>query len=75
MDIKKFFKDLLTEPNNETFCLIKTISASGALVYFGCAISHVVINHNFDFSSFGIGLGSIAAACGGGLFMKKDTPN
>ena len=74
MDIKKFIKDLLTEPDNQTYCLIKSITASGALIYFGCSISHVVINHSFDFVNFGIGLGSIAACAGGGLMMKKDTP-
>ena len=33
----KFLKDLLTEPNNETYCLVKTIAATGTMVFFGAA--------------------------------------
>jgi tetratricopeptide (TPR) repeat protein len=33
-----------------------------------------VLNKQFDFSSFGVGLGSIAAGSGAGSLMKKDTP-
>ena len=70
----KFFKDLFTEANNETFCLVKVIAGLGVLVFLGCAISHVLINHAFNSSDFGLGLGSIMAGSGGALALKKDTP-
>ena len=70
----KFIRDLLTEPNNETYCLLKTIAASGTMVFFGCSIVHVVTNHAFSFTDFGVGLGSIMAGAGGGMLMIKDTP-
>ena len=70
----KFLKDLLTEPNNETYCLVKTIAATGTLVFFWCSVTHVIANHTFSFTDFGVGLGSIMAGAGGALLMKKDTP-
>lgn len=66
--------DWLTEPNNETYCLVKAIAASGTLVFFGCSITNVVTGHVFSFTDFGVGLGSIMAGAGGGLMLKKDTP-
>lgn len=73
MHIPKFIKDILTEPNNETFCIIKAIAALGTFSYIGIAIVHVIHNHTFDFMSFGTGLGAIMAGAGGGAMMKKDT--
>ena len=69
----KILKDWFTEPNNETYCLVKAIAASGTLVFFWCSVVHVISNHTFSFTDFGIGLGSIMAGAGGGLYLKKDT--
>lgn len=71
--MKKLLLDWFTEPDNKTFCLIKALTASGALVFFGCAIVHVTVNKSFDFTAFGLGLGSIMTGAGAGLAMKKDT--
>ena len=71
--MKKLIHDWFTEPNNQTYCLIKALTASGALVFFACALIHVIANKSFDFSAFGVGLGSIIAGSGAGLAMKKDT--
>ena len=69
----KILKDWLTEPDNNTYCLVKAIAASGTLVFFWCSVIHVIANHVFSFTDFGIGLGSIMAGAGGGLYLKKDT--
>ena len=69
----KFLKDWFTEPDNVTYCLVKAIAASGSVVFFVCSIIHVVNNKQFDFTSFGVGLGSIMTGAGAGMFMKKDT--
>lgn len=66
----KFLTDILTEKDNATFCLIKCIAASGTLTYLGCAVTHVVINHAFDYTAFGTGLGAIMGGGGLGVLMK-----
>jgi len=73
MLMRKVVKDWFTEPDGESFCLIKAIAGTGALVFFGCSITHVILSHQFDYMNFGIGLGSIMAGAGGGLYLKKDT--
>lgn len=74
LTIRKFFHDLLTEPDNETYCIIKTLSAVGGLSFIGLGLTHVIINHNFDFVGFGTGMGAIVGAAGIGAGIKKDTP-
>jgi len=68
--MKKFFMDLLTEKDNQTFCAFKTIIFGGSLVFIGCAIAHVIINHTFDAQAFGIGIGALAGGGGVGVMTK-----
>lgn len=70
----KILKDWFTEPNNQTYCLIKALSACGALTFLGCAIVHVLANKTFDYQAFGLGFASILMGAGGGMYAKKDTP-
>ena len=70
----KFLHDILTEPNNQTFCIIKTMAALGITAMIGLGITHVVINHTMDFMGFGTGLASVIGAAGVGAKLKKDTP-
>ena len=70
----KVLLDWFTEPDNTTWCLVKALSACGALTFIGCSIVHVVSNKTFDYQSFGIGFAALMAGIGGSLFMKKDAP-
>lgn len=72
--MKKLIHDWFTEPDEKTYCLVKAIAASGSLVFFACSLIHVIHNKSFDFTAFGLGLGSIMTGAGAGLMMKKDTP-
>jgi len=71
--MKKLIHDWFTEPNNNTYCLVKAMAATGCLIFFACALIHVIANKTFDFTAFGLGLGSIMTGAGAGLAMKKDT--
>jgi hypothetical protein len=71
--MKKVLKDWFTEPNNQTYCLIKVLSACGAFTFLGCAIVHVVINKIFDYQAFGLGFASILVGAGGAMYAKKDS--
>jgi len=72
--LPKFLHDILTEPDNETYCIIKAMAAVGTFAFIGLGITHIVLNHTFDFMGFGTGLGAIMGSAGVGAGFKKDTP-
>ncbi len=72
--IKKVLHDWFTEPDNNTWCVVKALSFTGALSFLVFSGIHVVANHTFDYQAFGIGYASLLVGAGGGLLMKKDTP-
>jgi hypothetical protein len=63
----KFFKDMLTEDDNQTFCLARfcTFVAVASFVIIG--FIHVYRGGVFDFSQFGMGIGSVLG--GGGVLI------
>jgi len=73
MKLPKFIHDILTEPDNETYCIIKTMAALGTFSFIGLGIAHLILNHAFDFLGFGTGLGAIMGSAGVGAHFKKDT--
>lgn len=71
--MKQFLTNLFTEPDNQTWCIVKVLVALGTFTFLGLAIIHVVHNHSFDPQAFGVGFGALLAGGGGSLMMKKDT--
>lgn len=71
--MKIFLKNLFTEPNNETWCLVKVLIGMGAISFLWFSFIHVLNNHSFDPQSFGLGYGALLAGGGGAAMMKKDT--
>jgi len=74
MMVPKFIHDILTEPDNETYCIIKIMAAVGTFAFIALGITHIVLNHTFDFMGFGTGLGALMGSAGVGAKFKKDTP-
>ena len=74
IDVPKYVHDILTEPDNETYCVIKSIAALGTFAFIGLGITSIIHNHTIDFMGFGTGLGAIMGAAGVGTKLKKDTP-
>lgn len=70
----KFIHDILTEPDNKTFCIIKSLAATGAFAIIGLGISTMIKNHSVDFIGFGTAYAAILGAAGAGTKWKKDTP-
>jgi hypothetical protein len=63
-EIKRFILDLFTEDDNQTWCIAR-VSAFTALVSFiGMGIAHVVMNHQFQPSEYGVGIGSLLGGAG-----------
>ena len=72
--MKNFFKNLFTEPDNQTFCPIRIVAVMGVVQYFGLSVAHYVQHGVFDPQSFAFGFGGLLAGIGAALGLKKDTP-
>ena len=71
--MKQFFTNLFTEPDNQTWCIVKVLVGCGAMTFMGLSVVHVLHNHAFDPQAFGVGFGALLAGGGGSLYLKKDT--
>ena len=73
--LKKWLKDTLTEPDNETICPIRIFAIVGFLYALIChAWSVFALDAAFDLQSFGLGFGTMLVTCGAALGIKSDTP-
>jgi hypothetical protein len=74
--IKSFFVQAFTEPNNHTICPVRIIGVAAVLQGLGLSAYAVVVQHaTFDLLAYGGGIGALLGALGAALGMKKDTPH
>ena len=73
-EVKKFFKNLFTEPDNQTFCPIRLVAIIGVFQYLGLTTAHYVQHAVFMPQDFAIGFGALLTGVGVALGVKKDTP-
>lgn len=73
--IKKFFTQLFTEVDNQTFDVAKVLGAVAIVVGLSLA-GYSVIKGGKDFSvtDFGTGMAALFAGVGVAMGFKKDTP-
>ena len=62
--IKKFFKDCLTEANNETYEIGRTLWAVAFVIGLVLEIISVFYKINFNLQQYGIGIGALLTAGG-----------
>lgn len=73
--IRKQLRDIFTEPDNQTVCVVRLAGIGGFLYGIGAHAYQVFWLHTpFDFLGFGGGLSALIAALGVALGMKKDSP-
>jgi len=70
-DVKKFFKDQLTENDNMTWCAARISGFFGVMSFLCLGIAHFVVNHTIDFQSYGTGFGGLMAGAGIYLGAKQ----
>lgn len=71
--MNKFLKNLMTEPDNQTFCPVRLVAILGSLQYLGMALAHYIQHHVFDPQGYAIGFGALIGGVGVALGLKKDT--
>lgn len=69
----KFFKDILTGIDNETYDNARVLCFMSHIVYFAMAFMSYVINKPWQAVDFASGIGAMAVGFGIHLYMKKDT--
>lgn len=74
MKLPKFVMNILTEPDNSTFCPVRIIALVGCFQYLGLTMAHYLQHAAFDAQAFAIGFAAIIGGVGAALGMKKDTP-
>lgn len=72
--LKQAFKNIVTEPDNKTHCLVRWTALIGVIQGLGLQ-AYVVVwkGAPFDLQAFGLGLGAIIVAAGAAMGIKKDS--
>jgi hypothetical protein len=63
-EIKRFFTDLFTEDDNQTWCIARVSAFISLISFIGLGIAHVVTNHTFQPSEYGMGIGAVLGGSG-----------
>lgn len=73
--IKALLKNIFTEPDNATFCIVK-IGAGFTVIYAlaTAGFHHLYLKEVFVIQDFGVGMGAVFAGVGIALGLKKDSP-
>jgi len=73
--IKKICKDLFTGVDGETYHFAKFSWAGSIIAICAAAVHAAYTGHTIDFSSFGVGVGTITAAHAGAIYgMRSQEP-
>jgi hypothetical protein len=63
-EFKRFIVDLFTEDDNNTWCIARVSAFISVISFIGFGIAHVIINHQFQPSEYGVGIGSLLGGAG-----------
>jgi hypothetical protein len=74
MHLPCYLRELVTEPDNKTFCPLRIVALAGTVQFFVLTAANYVQHAQFDPQSWALGFGGLVAGVGAGLKMKKDTP-
>jgi len=73
MRYTKFLLDIVTEPDNQTFCPIRVIALIGFIQFFALAAWNYHQHGVFDPQSYALGFSAMIAGAGIALGMKKNS--
>lgn len=69
--IKKFFKDMLTEGDGKSFCVVRVSFFITLLSFIAYAFYSVFTSHSFDLIGFGTGASALLGSGGAGVGLKS----
>lgn len=72
--IKALIKQILTEPNNQTYCPVRITGTLGLVQYLVMNGHNYIAHHILDPQAFAVGFAAIITAVGAALAIKKDSP-
>jgi hypothetical protein len=71
----KFVKDSLTALDGESYAFAKLLGLLGVATFLGLSIAAFVVNRDFKYQDFGIGLAAVMAAATAGVkFGESSEP-
>jgi hypothetical protein len=74
--LNKFFKDIFTENDGESYCMIRLPSSFGFLHYLFLGTVDMFKNcSNFSLQDMAIGISSIIGVASAGISLKNKTDN
>ena len=74
MHLPTWIKQIITEPDNSTICVVRVTALVGTAQYLGLGTLHYFQHHIFDPQSYAIGFGAILGGLGAALGLKRDSP-
>lgn len=73
--LKKWIKDIFTEPDGKTVCIVRVLALIGFVYFIGAhAWSVFHLGAALNLSEFGTAFAAMIATVGGALGFKTDTP-
>ncbi len=70
--LKKFWRDIMTEDdNNSVYCPVRIAAAGLVSTHTGATIWQVIAHGTFDAVAFGTGSAALLAAVGAGVGIKS----
>jgi hypothetical protein len=73
MFLPKYFKQILTEPDNKTFCPVRSLALLGSLQYLVLCAMNYFQHAVFDPQGYAVGFGALLGGVGVALKLKKDS--
>lgn len=71
--IKTFFKQLMTEDDNQTFCIAKLMAVVAFISYIGYAGAGLYQAKTYDMNAYANGLMLVLTGCGAIIAAKQFT--
>lgn len=69
-----WLKQIITEPDNRTVCIVRLMSIAGVGEFLYLAAKTALKAGSFDMQAFGLGFGGLLGGIGAALKLKKDSP-
>ncbi len=71
--LARFFTNCLTEKDNATFSLQKTLTACMVLTYIALSIADVILSKDFEYQQFAMGGAALLGLAGAGIAFQSNS--